>query len=319
MTTTIPLLPDLLTGCDTEVLTLARKTPHPRDQRIAFRASDHVYFIDGVSGKYTSVTTVISRQFPSFDADAVAKNMVTSNAFINGHKKYEQYMHMKAACSTDQELVDTIKRSWATLGGEEASKGTSLHRDIELFYNDVDVDVLNTSPEYGHFTAYAQDMAQLGLRPWRTELKVFGEAELISGSVDMVFVDREGRFRLRDWKRSKKISYFGFGKKANGLLSHLHACNFQKYSLQLNLYKYLIDKYYGITIFDMAIVVFHPNQSTYQELKIDHNPRNLAALLKMHELWALYGQGDEEKATEATEATEPMATEPMAKKAKLEK
>ena len=274
--------------CDFEVFPLNLQNKHERDTRIIFRASDHSYFIDGKLGEYTSVTTVIERQFPAFDADSVARTMIKNKAFVNGHKKYSKYFQMKDECGPDERLLlERIKTSWVTEGLQEAAKGTSLHRDIELFYNDQEQP--NTSVEYGYFKNYDQHVkTNFNFKPFRTEFKVFGEEEHICGCVDMLYVDEQGRYRLRDWKRSKKINYFGFGKFGNGLLSSLQSCNFQKYSLQLNLYKFLIEKYYGMKIYDMAIVIFHPSNNSFNEIVIVSNEQNLKALLKMQDLWALY-------------------------------
>jgi hypothetical protein len=70
-----------------------------------------------------------------------------------------------------------------------------------------------------------------------------------------------------DWKRSKEIKKFGF-KKGLGCCSHLQDCNFVHYTIQLNIYKYILEKNYGLKITDMYIVVFHPSNDSYLEYNI---------------------------------------------------
>lgn len=271
--------------CEFERLPLAIDNAHPRDQRIVFRDRDHVYYIDGEVGKYTSVTTVIHQQFPVFDSTAVATAMVRRPAFQSADSRYAQYQSMILDTETGESvseslLVQRITAAWTANGSAMADLGTTLHRDIELYYNKQPV--TNTTSEYKYFLAYARRQEAEGMVPWRTEITVFGETERICGSVDMIFKDNNGRYRLRDWKRSKKISYHGFGKYGKDSLASLPDCNFSHYTLQLNLYKFLLEKYYDIVIFDMGLVVFHPNNDSYQEYEILPAPVFLSALLELH-------------------------------------
>lgn len=48
---------------------------------------------------------------------------------------------------------------------------------------------------------------------------------------------------------------------------HIPACDGYKYALQVNLYRYILQRYYQITVDDMYIVSFHPDQ----ELPMDHD------------------------------------------------
>ena len=44
-------------------------------------------------------------------------------------------------------------------------------------------------------------------------------------------------------------------------LQHLPDCDGTKYSLQLNLYRYILSRYYGIKVTRMVLASFHPSQS----------------------------------------------------------
>jgi ATP-dependent exoDNAse (exonuclease V) beta subunit len=272
-------------NCEFERLKLAKQNEHKRDHRIVFRDSDHKYFVDGLAN-YTSVTTVIHNMFPEFNSQAVASKMIQNSTFLSGSgERYTKYQKMRFAVNgdlvSDEELVARIVTSWDENGALMSSLGTTLHRDVELYYNDEVV--VNETKEYqNHFIAYAKKQVEAGLKPWRTEITVFGEDEKICGSVDMVFIDSYGRYRLRDWKRSKEISYNGYGKRGKSLLRHLQDCNYSHYCLQLNLYKYLIEKYYNIKIHDMGLVIFHPINVSFMEYPVKENPGNVKALLTMH-------------------------------------
>jgi len=266
--------------CEFERLDLSIVNQHPRDRRIVFRDRDHVYFIDGKRGGFTSVTTVIHAQFEAFDAHKVASAMVGKDAFKRGLKRYAKYAELRALHLPEEELIERIKASWEEFGEEQSMLGTKLHRDAELFYNGINVE--NDSLEYSHFLKYAASVAEQGFKMYRTEITVFGEEEQVCGSVDAIFKDSQGRYRLRDWKRSKEISFFGFGKTGKGQLSHLADCNYSHYCLQLNLYRFLLEKYYGVQIYDMGLVVFHPSNSSFKEFSVRKMDNEIQVLLQQY-------------------------------------
>ena len=72
-------------------------------------------------------------------------------------------------------------------------------------------------------------------------------------------------FIVRDWKRSKKINKWGFGKWGKGPARELADCNWSHYCLQQNLYKFFLEEKCGVGVKDMAIVVFHSSNKTFQE------------------------------------------------------
>jgi len=100
-----------------------------------------------------------------------------------------------------------------------------------------------------------------------------GALAVCTGSVDMLFKDPivDNGLIIMDWKRSKEIKMSSaYGKGTNPLTAQLDDCNYNHYSLQLTIYKQILEQYYGYTITGCYIVVLHPNQSEY--LKIAARP-----------------------------------------------
>jgi hypothetical protein len=269
--------------CDLERLYLARENAHIRDAHIVFRDSDHCYFIRGVPWLNMSVTSVIHKAFHAFDSYAIAAAMIGKPAFRSAAAKYAKYQHLRWDANgnevSDPDLIRIINQTWLDYGAEMADLGTRLHRDIELFYNGTRV--VNETIEFSHFVAYKDMKQQEGWQPYRTEMMVYGEQEGICGSVDMIYIDPNGHYHMADWKRSKLISKFGFGKTGKGMLAHLPDANYFHYSLQLNLYAYLLAKYYDIVCRDLTIVVFHPSNKTFLEFNVRPMAMEVAALIDM--------------------------------------
>lgn len=89
----------------------------------------------------------------------------------------------------------------------------------------------------------------------------------------MLFKDPnvENGLIMCDWKRSKEIKTSNKWQKGTHLLTaKMEDCNLNHYSLQLTIYKQILEQYYGFKITGAFIVVLHPDQDEY--LKIAAKP-----------------------------------------------
>ncbi len=85
------------------------------------------------------------------------------------------------------------------------------------------------------------------------------EEERLAGSIDFVAQAADGTFLIIESKRSKNLqSKFSHDfQRMKGPLSHLDDRAGNHYSLQLNVYKYLLEKYYSLSVSRMLIVCAH--------------------------------------------------------------
>jgi ATP-dependent exoDNAse (exonuclease V) beta subunit len=234
-----------------------------RDQRISFLEEPHLYLIDEklVPG-LLSVTTFVHTFFEHFDADLVIEKMMNSKGWVNS-KYYGK-------------TADEIKAEWDKIRDEAADAGTKMHLAIEQYYNSqIDPTIpLEQEPkvidtvEYRHFEKFKKDHEHLV--PFKTEWRIFDEDLKLAGSIDMIFKDpnNEGCIYIYDWKRSKEIKFQNWFQKGLAPLEHLDDCNYNHYTLQLNVYRYIIEKNYGLKATELAIVVFHPNNDSYRKIPI---------------------------------------------------
>jgi len=160
-----------------------------------------------------------------------------------------------------------IKNQWNTKRDSSASAGTDMHYDIECFYNREPVE--NTSIEYEYFQRFAADFPEL--KPYRTEWMVFYEEYKLSGSIDMIFENPDGTLQIYDWKRCQEIVHEnGFNEFAKTqCLRHLPDTNFWHYSLQLNIYKKILEDKYDKKITDLYLVCLHPDNYNKSYLRIE--------------------------------------------------
>ena len=246
---------------------LSKKNAHQRDAHISFDEVPHIYTIDGDSD-YMSVTSWNSTHFPKFDADSVISKMMNSPRWPKS-----PYFGMTR---------EEIKMKWNNDGIEASEAGTKMHYNIECFYNGMDVED-DGSLEWKYFREFNEAVGN-ELTPYRTEWMVWDKELRLAGSVDMLFENPDGTLQIYDWKRSKKV--VKENKWASAIvdcISHLPDANFWKYSLQLNTYKWILEKNYGKKISNMFLVWLHPNNpgNSYLRYEVDSLPKEMEDLVKL--------------------------------------
>lgn len=243
--------------------------PHIRDAYIHFDEGPHIYTItlfDSFGKKYTrndftSVTTWCHSHFNHFDADAIIQKMMNS-------KKWSQNKYYGM---TPQQIKDI----WEKNRDESAKAGTLLHWDIECYYNNTPN--INTSIEYQYFMNFEKDRLDpkrgfgKDWKPYRTEWTIFDEDLQLSGSVDMTYIDSDNNLHIYDWKRSKEIKKINPWESATTeCISHFPDTNYWHYTLQLNVYKTILENKYGCMdkVKSLCLVVLHPENKNYMLVKV---------------------------------------------------
>jgi len=253
---------------------LALKNAHPRDVRIRFEEGPHLYYIDGSCEQVVSMTKLMHGLFHPFDAiEAIRGIRRRIEAHLQSGKAFEELSakNRRYALSSDQQIA----AEWAAAGREASEAGTAMHFAIECYMN---LDWHNyDTVEFRLFRDFMYDHPWL--RPYRTEMRVFCAELRVAGSIDMLFEDMRlprGNFVLADWKRAKEIKMSGYcecewvrgcGKihgadctayGASPITAHMPDCNMSHYSLQLNGYRWLLHRHYGMHVSAMMLVVLHP-------------------------------------------------------------
>jgi hypothetical protein len=172
-------------------------------------------------------------------------------------------------------------KEWSDNGKTASEAGTAMHLAIEQFLHSAPEQIkpeIKETPEWRYFMKFWKDCGP-DLEPYRSEWEVFtdslipieGERKIkLCGSIDMVFRRRsDGKFVIYDWKRSKEIKMenkFGSGLAP---LEHLPDTNYWHYTLQLNVYKWILEKYYGLEVADLYLVILHPDNSSYRRMRLN--------------------------------------------------
>jgi very-short-patch-repair endonuclease len=224
------------------------KNKHPRDSRIRFYPEPHTYTIDNTPAP--SASTIIAKFFPEFDS-----------VYWSNRKAPELGM-----------TADEVALMWRTKGEKAAQEGTFLHEQIENFYLDQEY---KKTEEFHLFENFVDENNHIN--PYRTEWRIFDEQHHIAGTIDLISENGNG-YEMYDWKRSKKVvnSFNGEPIKNNqwqkgvGQLSDIDDTSYNRYCLQQSLYKYILEKNYGIKVSNMYLIVLYPEYDKYFKVEVPY-------------------------------------------------
>ena len=134
------------------------------------------------------------------------------------------------------------------------------------------------SIEWKYFMKFWNDCGH-DLEPYRSEWEVFtdsltplqGERKIkLCGSIDMVFRRKsDGKYVIYDWKRSKEIKSDNPFESGLAPLEHLPDTNYWHYTMQLNVYKWFLEKHYGLKISGLYLIILHPNNKNYVRYQLN--------------------------------------------------
>ena len=186
---------------------------------------------------FTSVTTFVDHFFEGFDAQKVATKL------INNYPKYAG------------RTIESLIADWDAA----ADYGTSVHEELERWIKDgfepSDIKAINGKDWLQHYKLKS-DIDIL------SEVIVYSTELSIAGTVDILAKDNStGLYEIIDWKTSKKIEMVSYRQKmgTHEITKNIMDCNFYHYSLQLSLYRYILETYYGLKIHNQLIAQLHDN------------------------------------------------------------
>lgn len=280
--------------CKVDPLKLAHDNAHPRDKEVIFDEDPHLYYLKGrlVS---ISVTGLLHFQFSEFIEKETIHKMLRNNGRTFPYKpKHKKYHTLPIWCMRESPMSNVkhnidvwqegadfrsieiaereISKCWAAIRDEASSAGTQMHMACEYYCNGEDLK--DDSIEFQYFLNFFNKVKADGYVPYRSEQVLWVEEMDLSGSVDIQFsqidpVTGKKKYYLKDWKRSKEINFSNQFQKGIDLMQEYDDCNYVHYTLQLNIYKFIIEKYYDIKFESMSILVFHPNQKDYVEIFVE--------------------------------------------------
>ena len=225
---------------------------------ITFYDEPHKYYLD--KRELISVTTLIHKYQEEFNEDYWSKYKADQFRL----KQHE------------------ILRAWSFINKKGTIKGSAIHNYSENLFQNKEFEYPKglILKEFGfdpvlreyeitkkHVDNFYSDVKGK-LIPIKTELIVFDREALIAGMLDMLFWNiKEREFQIWDWKTNKDFTFEMKSRHLLGDLFMLEDCDLEIYSLQLELYKQIIERNTNIKIGKSYIVWFSHNNPNYQIIK----------------------------------------------------
>ena len=229
---------------------LEEANPLGRDARIVFEEEKHEYYVDGTKVP-RSVTGLVHTYCSNFDARVAVQSMKKG---ANWDEKKEHFVTDAGEYMSDDEIVSL----WNFNGRVASARGTLLHWHTEMKLNGKEIET-PLSPEFQQILCILQELSRRGLRAFRTEVCLFHCGLCLAGQADALFQDEDGAITILDWKRTKTIRFDNSFRSLREPLDHLPESNGWLYSLQLNVYKYMIETETNLRVVGMYLGQAHPS------------------------------------------------------------
>lgn len=192
---------------------------------IIFEPVAHTYHLDGV--RFTSATTFLHK-FTSFDANKIS-------------------LRMAKGCPV---AAAELRVEWASKGAIACQRGTHVHEYLENKVNGVEAPKFDDAADLYYaadrFLADTKDKIDFVAQEFRLYDVEWG----VCGTVDLlVWNKRYSQYEIWDYKTNKEIANINkYGGKLKAPLNKLDDCNYNIYSLQLSLYRLMIERNTNIKI-----------------------------------------------------------------------
>lgn len=210
------------------------------------------------------------------------KELISTTTFIGKFKKPfdTNYWATKKAIergvSKEQILLE-----WGDIKDTACARGSDLHAYSDnfmhnrVFPTDVPDDLIVQFKDF--YKKFIQNNLVI-----RTEYVLADEDLGIAGMIDLFcYNKKKDEFYIADYKTNKK---FEFESKFNNYylepISHLSECEFNTYSLQTSIYRYIIEKNIGVTLGDSIVIWFNQKNKNYEAIKCEYMKKEVEKMFK---------------------------------------
>lgn len=186
---------------------------------LIFDPSTHVYRNPFTLQEYISTTKLISKFKKPFNLEEISKRIADKEGVTQ----------------------EEIKAKWKKLNDESKVYGQKIHSAIEEYNKTKTV-----SEEHEDVIEAYKNLKIIDEKDnLLVEEKIYNHIFKVAGTADIIRLEDGGGFSVFDIKTNKKFNLFNqYSEYLLHPVSHLTACEFTTYSLQLSLYAYM---YQGMT------------------------------------------------------------------------
>lgn len=243
---------------------------NPSGRTVVFRGDRHTYNIKETGKQLKSCTKLIKIFFPKFDEEFFSKKVAEAKGIT----------------------PEEVKEEWKLIREGAADFGSLIHKFAETYITKRIILKSNdsrTNQYYNMIKILIDVIIEEHDGILGTEKIVFSERLGVAGTVDLLM--RKGStVCIYDWKTGKEINKENKYKEKNkerGIsstafkpITHLDDCNYNHYSLQLNMYKkILIEENYFPEAKKYIMMFFHISDISFDPYIVRNLDKDIQAIL----------------------------------------
>ena len=236
---------------------------HPSGEKITFHEAEHIYETDSCK-EFTSCTTFIGEYFEKFDTELVSSRYAKKHGL---------------------EQSDVINM-WDDKKDKACHLGTRVHYYCEMSMENKELPLAENDDERDLFRVGESAVTRLKNKYEfvATEEIVFSNKYKIAGMIDLLMRDPiNGDLLILDWKTNKKITKENRWQSGLGPIKHLEDTSFNHYSLQLSLYKRIMqEEGYFDNVGDIRLGLIHLTHEKPVWIKIHALDYEMDLMLNEH-------------------------------------
>ena len=223
---------------------LATTNVYPLDSRVTgtFVDKKEQYSIDG-NVTDLSVAEVVDEFFEKFDADETIEKMMNGPRWPRDGYVWPNKTPFTAA---------EIKKKWNNTGDYVKNRDIWMRHNIERHFNQLEMIPSKDKSTDDQFLSFNKEVVEGNqLQPHRASWPIVAPDLGLAGSVDFAARFPDGTMAIFLWRQSKTLAdnlISAYGKRGQYPIEHLEDCEGSKCYLQLSFLKYILEKYYGLTV-----------------------------------------------------------------------
>jgi len=205
---------------------------------LKFDPVSHSYLNPYTEEQYISTTQLISKFKKPFDVELMSKRVATREGVSQ----------------------EEIKERWKKINSDSKVYGSKIHSVLED-YNSAKIvtegyeDLINA---YKKLRVIADDDTLL------VEEKLHNHSYKLAGTADIIRLEDKGGFSVFDLKTNKKFNLYNqYSEYLLSPLSHLSACEYITYTLQLSLYAFMYQNMTGRNVNQLGIIYYNKEEKDF--------------------------------------------------------
>jgi hypothetical protein len=224
---------------------------------LIFDAVKHIYRNPYTDQEYTSVTTLLNKYKKAFDVKTASERVA----------------------KRDGTTPEEVQAEWKKINTESKKYGTKIHSIIEKYnkeqsYNDEDAAIIES---YNALNILQKDDELL------SEQQLYFHPNRIAGTADIIRLNKKGGFDVFDIKTNKRFNFFSlYGEKLLHPISHLDACEYNSYALQLSMYAFMYHSMTGKSIQQLGVFYYERDCNRFSYYPVPYMQTDIVNILQAY-------------------------------------